>query len=51
MLYSKLVQGETRSQGTQLWNGRKEARGHPWRPFAMEGRGCTKDGTSRSPGP
>ena len=37
MLYSKLVQGETRSQGTHLWNGRKEARGHPWRPFTMEG--------------
>ena len=29
MLYSKLMQGETRSQGAQMWNGRMEARGHP----------------------
>ena len=41
MLYGKLVQGETRSQDTQLGNGSKETRGHPWRPFTMEGRGCT----------
>ena len=24
MLYSKLMQGETRSQGAQMWNGRME---------------------------
>ena len=29
MLYSKLMQGETRSHGAQMWNGRMEARGHP----------------------